>query len=221
MKHAMVLAAGRGERMRPLSDDTPKPLLEVGGRALIEHHLDRLGRAGFGAVTINLSWLGAEIRERLGDGHRYGVTIRYVDEGPEPLGTAGGIVNALALLGTEPFLVVNGDVWTDFRFDRLALGTGERARIMLVPNPPHNPGGDFDLKSGSQSAIGEKLTFAGIGLYSPSLFAGVEPGKRPLAPILHAAAADGTLGLERYDGDWDDVGTPERLEALRRRVGSR
>lgn len=218
MTHAMILAAGRGERMRPLTDAMPKPLLEVSGRPLIVHHLERLAAAGIVSVVVNLSWLGAAIRERLGDGGAFGVSIRYIDEGPEPLETAGGIVNALALLGDAPFLVVNGDVWTDYPFERLALPPGRLAHLVLVPNPAHNPDGDFELGAdGEVGCIGgaPTATFSGIGIYSPALFAGFEAGKRPLAPILREAAARGEVSGELWEGEWDDVGTPERLDELR------
>ncbi len=228
MTRAMVLAAGRGERMRPLTEGIPKPLLEVRGRALIEHQLTRLAAAGIGPVVINLSWHGAMIRERLGDGSGFGVSIRYIDEGPEPLETAGGIVNALPLLGDAPFVVVNGDVWTDYPFDRLALPPERLAHLVLVPNPAHNRDGDFVLGAdgevrciGASARAAPTATFSGIGIYSPDLFAGLEAGKRPLASVLHAAAARGTIGGELWEGEWDDIGTPERLDKLRERVNRR
>lgn len=199
MTRAMVLAAGRGERMRPLTVAMPKPLLEVSGVPLIVHHLECLAAAGIRSIVVNLSWLGAAIRERLGDGHAHGVSIRYIDEGPEPLETAGGIINALPLLGDAPFLVVNGDIWTDYPFERLALPQGRLAHLVLVPNPAHNPAGDFGLgTAGDVRCIGTEsrrvggaptATFSGIGIYSPALFAGLEAGKRPLAPVLREAAA--------------------------------
>lgn len=228
MTRAMVLAAGRGERMRPLTDTMPKPLLEIGGRALIEHHLTRLVAAGIRSIVINLSWHGAAIRERLGDGSGVGASIRYVDEGPEPLETAGGIVNALPLLGDAPFVVVNGDIWTGYPFERLALPTGRLAHLVLVPNPAHNPEGDFTLREDGDvrcidaesrhEGAAPTVTFSGLGIYSPALFAGLEAGIRPLAPVLLDAAARGTVSGEPWDGEWDDVGTPERLEALRERM---
>lgn len=222
LTRALLLAAGRGDRMRPLSDTTPKPLLEVGGRALIEHHLLRLARAGFAEAVVNLAWHGDRIRQRLGDGAAYGLRIRYSDEG-EALETAGGIVHARASLGDEPFAVVNADLWTDYPFGRLALPPGRSAHLVLVPNPEHNEAGDFCLVDGSvRNPAGSRrdaatATFAGIAVYSPALFAGLAPGKRPLAPLLREAAARGQVSGELYDGEWRDVGTPERLAELRAR----
>lgn len=229
MMRVLLLSAGRGERMRPLTDLLPKPLLEVGGRALVEHHLARLAAAGFTEVVINVAWHGEQVKARLGDGSAYGVSIAWSDEGPDPLETAGGIVHARALLGEKPFAVVNSDIWTDYPFERLALPGGKSAHLVLVPNPPHNPDGDFTLwpddESGlmtcrSRSVIGDQgtLTFAGIAVYSPALFADLEPGKRPLAPILRAACDRGEVSGERHDGEWEDIGTVERLERLRQRL---
>jgi N-acetyl-alpha-D-muramate 1-phosphate uridylyltransferase len=220
----MILAAGRGERMRPLTLSRPKPLLEVGGRALIEHHLASLAAAGFRSIVINLSWLGAQIREHLGDGSRFGVTIHYSAEGPEPLETGGGIRRALPLLGTGPFVVVNGDIWTDYSCAGLRgrLADGDLAHLVLVPNPDQHPDGDFVLQDGRiVEAVGARLTFSGIGAYRPELFAGHADGIFRLAPILRAAARDGRVSGERYDGTWVDIGTPERLAALNQRYNSR
>lgn len=215
----LLLAAGRGERMRPLSDHTAKPLLEVSGHALIEHHIARLAGAGFSEFVVNLSWHGDQIRTRLGDGSRYGVSIAYSDEGAEALETAGGIVLALPLLGDAPFAVVNSDIWTDYPFERLALRPGKLAHLVLVENPAHNPDGDFQLDTRGEVRLEEKThTFAGIAAYAPELFAGLEPGKRPLAPLLREAAERGEVSGEFYDGVWEDIGTPERLQELRRRV---
>lgn len=207
-----------------MSDTTPKPLLEVAGRALIEHHLVRLVAAGHRACVINLSWLGAMIRARLGDGARYGATIAYSDEGPEPLETAGGIVHALPLLGDAPFAVVNADIWTDYDFGRLALPAGRCAHLVLVPNPAHNAAGDFRLGADGEVRYRESglasqktFTFAGIAVYAPTLFTELAPGKRPLAPLLRDAADSGKVSGEIFEGVWDDVGTPERLTALRER----
>lgn len=213
---ALILAAGRGERMRPLTDTTPKPLLAVGGRPLIEWHLQALAAAGITEVVINHAWLGERIEAALGDGGRFGLQIRYSPEPPGALETAGGIVNALPLLGEAPFLVVNGDIWTDYAFARLptALG-GDLAHLVLVDNPPQHPQGDFRLAGGRVHAEGApRLTFSGIGVYSPALFAGLPPGRRPLAPVLREAMAGGRVSGEHHRGRWFDIGTPERLAGL-------
>jgi N-acetyl-alpha-D-muramate 1-phosphate uridylyltransferase len=218
----MILAAGRGERMRPLTLTRPKPLLEVGGRALIEHHLVGLATAGYRSIVINLSWLGAQIREYVGDGVAFGVAVEYSEEGPEPLETGGGILRALPLLGPDPFLVVNGDVWTDYSYARLRgrLAAGDLAHVVLVPNPDHHPDGDFVMADGRMVETGGKrLTFSGVGIYRPELFAGCE-GIFRLAPLLRAAARGGRVSAEQYDGAWHDIGTPERLDALNRRYNS-
>ncbi len=205
--------------MRPLTDETPKPLLPVAGRALIEHHLDALGAAGIQDVVVNLSWLGGRVREQLGDGRRFGLRLRYSDEGEQALETGGGIYRALPLLGEEPFLVVNGDIWTDFPFGTLNLAGNDLAHLVLVPNPPHNPRGDFALDGGRLRIDGAvRLTFSGIGLYRPALFSECSPGKFPLAPLLVQAAKDDKISGEVYRGEWKDVGTLKRLEALRRRL---
>jgi MurNAc alpha-1-phosphate uridylyltransferase len=220
----MILAAGRGERMRPLTLTRPKPLLEVDGRALIEHHVNSLAAAGFRSIVINLSWLGTQIREHLGDGSRFGVSISYSDEGPEPLETGGGIVRALPMLGPAPFVVVNGDIWTDYSCAGLMSRLTERdlAHLVLVPNPEQHPGGDFVLSDGRiLEAPGARLTFSGVGVYRPELFAGHADGILRLAPILRAAAREGRVSGERYDGTWLDIGTPERLAALNQRYNSR
>lgn len=212
---AIVLAAGRGERMRPLTDTLPKPLLPVAGRPLIAWHLEALARAGIHDVVINLSWLGDRIRAALGDGARYGVRIAYSDEGPVALETGGGIFNALPLLGAAPFLVVNGDTWTDFDFTALELDTEALARLVLVPNPPHHPRGDFGLDG--QDIVereDERFTYAGIGIYRPELFAGCSAGRFPLLPLLRRAIAARRLRGQVHRGEWRDIGTPERLAAL-------
>ncbi|MGD8574678.1 MAG: nucleotidyltransferase family protein [Gammaproteobacteria bacterium] len=214
---AMVLAAGRGERMRPLTDHTPKPLLHVGGRSLIDYHLDALARAGIRDVVINLAWLGQQVRDFIGDGSRHGLHVRYSDEGRHALETGGGIVRALPLLGQEPFLVLNGDVFTDFPLETLTLESDDLAQLVLVDNPPHHRSGDFALHGGRVSNEGdEQLTFAGIGVYSPALFAGCEGEHFPLAPLLRGAVAEGRVGGVHHAGVWLDVGTPERLAALNR-----
>lgn len=220
----MLLAAGRGERMRPLTDAVPKPLLEVGGRALIEWHLARLAAAGFRDIVVNHAHLGSMIESRLGDGVRYGVRIRYSAEG-EALETAGGIARALPLLGDEAFLVVNADIYCEFDFARLppvleAMArnvAAELAHLVLVDNPPQHPGGDFALAAGRVAEQGPRLTFSGIGCYRSELFAGVPRGaKARLAPLLREAIAAGRVSGERFAGRWVDVGTPERLAALDR-----
>jgi MurNAc alpha-1-phosphate uridylyltransferase len=211
----MILAAGRGERMRPLTAKLPKPMLEVGGHRLIEYHLASLARLGVHDVVINLSWHGERIREALGDGAGHGVSIRYSEEGPEPLGTAGGIVAALPLLGADPFLVLNGDVWTDFELGRLRVPAGSLAHLVLVNNPEHHPDGDYGLEPGGQAcASGSRLTFSGISRLDPALFAGQGSGFLPLKPLLDAALAVGRLTGQRHAGAWCDVGTPARLAAL-------
>jgi MurNAc alpha-1-phosphate uridylyltransferase len=212
---AMILAAGRGERMGPLTAGQPKPLLEVGGLPLIEHHVERLVACGVDEIVINLSYHGAQIRERLGDGGRFRVSIAYSDEGEPPLETAGGIVHALPLLGTEPFLLVNSDVFTDFDW-RVLMRTPRRQSIVLVPNPAHHPRGDFGLdESGRVRAEPPLLTYAGIGLFDPQPFAELPPGRRPLKPLLDAAIVRNELYGLLFEGLWIDVGTPERLEEAR------
>jgi MurNAc alpha-1-phosphate uridylyltransferase len=212
---AMILAAGRGERMRPLTLARPKPLLEAGGHRLIEYHLAALAKLGLAEVVVNLSWLGAQIREALGDGGRFGIAIRYSDEGPEPLGTGGGLFRALALLGDQPFLVINGDVWSDFDFAALRRPAGSLAHLVLVGNPSHHPGGDYSLDAhGSIQPLPNRLTYAGISVLDPQLFAGCTAGQFPLKPLLDRAMQAGKLSGQRHHGAWTDVGTPERLAAL-------
>lgn len=212
---AMILAAGRGERMRPLTDHTPKPLLEVGGKALIEYHLTALQQAGVREVIINHAWLGEQIESRLGNGERYGLQIQYSPEVPVALETAGGIIQALSHLGTEPFIVVNGDIWCDYPMQQLPQQLDGLAHLVMVDNPPHNPQGDFCLIDGRLQAEGQdKLTYSGIGVYHPQLFAGLEPGIRTLAPLLKEAMAKGLVSGEQYEGQWLDIGTPERLHQL-------
>jgi N-acetyl-alpha-D-muramate 1-phosphate uridylyltransferase len=212
---AMILAAGRGERMRPLTQETPKPLLEVRGHPLIEYHLEALRAAGIRDVVVNLSWLGERIRAALGDGERWGLSIRYTEEGPEPLETGGGIFNAMSLLGPAPFIVVNGDVWTDFPFSNLALAAEAAAHLVLVPNPAHHAQGEFSLANRRvMHAGGRTYTFAGIAMYRPEFFAGCTAGRFPLLPLLRRAIDAGTLSGELYEGVWSDVGTPERLAQL-------
>ena len=212
---AMLLAAGRGERLRPLTDRTPKPLLEVRGEPLIGWHLRALARAGVHEVVINLAWLGGQIRARIGDGARYGLAVQYSAEPEGALETGGGIFQALPLLGPGPFLVVNGDTYTDIDFARLAIAPGELAHLVLVPNPAHHPRGDFRLCDGAiTEAEQPRLTYAGIGLYRPELLAQCTAGRFPLLPLLRRAIAAQRLSGERFDGTWVDVGTTERLAAL-------
>jgi MurNAc alpha-1-phosphate uridylyltransferase len=213
----MLLAAGRGERMRPLTDATPKPLLEAGGRTLVERLIERLAAAGFTELVINHAHLGHRIEAALGDGTRFGVRIAYSPEATA-LETAGGIANALPLLGGAPFAAINADLHTDFPFARLrdALRGDELAHLVLVDNPPHHPLGDFALADGRVRNAGPvMLTFSGIGVYRPALFAGIAPGaKAQLAPLLRRAADAEQVSGTRYRGRWVDVGTPERLAAL-------
>lgn len=216
---AFVLAAGRGERMRPLTDHTPKPLLPVAGKPLIAWHLEKLAAAGVREVVINLGWLGARIPQALGDGARFGLSLRYSDEGWPALETGGGIVRALPLLGSAPFLLVNGDVWTDADLGALVrrgLRDGEQAHLLLVPNPPQHPRGDFALHADGRVAddAEPRLTYSGIGLLHPRLFEGRSEGAFPLAPLLRNAMAAGAVTGHCHAGRWVDVGTPERLAAL-------
>jgi len=214
---AMVLAAGRGERMRPLTDSHPKPLLQVGGKRLIEYHLDRLSAAGFREVVINTGWLGDRIEEALGSGGRYGLAITYSHERPEALETGGGIFKALPLLGSAPFLLVNGDVWTDIDFGALRRDPPAEslAHLVLVRNPPQHPRGDFVLENGWVSeGEGLKQTYSGVGIYRPQMFDGCQPGKFPLLPLLRRAIAGRALSGELHEGRWYDIGTTERLAAL-------
>ena len=212
---AMILAAGRGERMRPLTDHTPKPLLEVGGKPLIAWHIERLAAAGHRHLVINHAHLGEQIEQRLGDGGAWGVDIQYSAEGEGlALETGGGIFRALPLL-RDPFLVVNADVWCDVDFADLHIAAQDLAQLLLVDNPPHHPQGDFSLVAGRVAQSGaERLTFSGIGLYRAALFDGCEPGAFPLAPLLRRAMDAGRVGGSRHRGQWLDVGTPERLRQL-------
>ena len=221
---AMILAAGRGERMRPLTDLTPKPLLAVGGKPLIVWHLERLARAGLREVVINHAHLGLQIESALGDGARWGLSIAYSPEPEGALETAGGIANALPLLGhDEPFLVINGDIWCDWDPAQAAkvLGPDDLAYLVLVPNPPHHPQGDFSLRGREVGADAtadggaRSCTFSGIGVYRPQVFADIRRGQpAKLAPLLRAALAQQRVGGELHGGRWVDVGTPQRLAEL-------
>jgi MurNAc alpha-1-phosphate uridylyltransferase len=209
---AMILAAGRGERMRPLTDDTPKPLLRIGGQMLIEHHIHRLAQAGITGLVINYAHLGEQIVAALGDGDAYGVSISYSAEPAGALETGGGIHHALPLLGDAPFLVVNADIWTDYPFDRLPEEPAGLAHLVMVDNPAHHPDGDFSLSNDRLSQQGpHMLTFSGIGVYRPALFSDCAAGAFPLAPLLRTAMDRDEVGGEHYDGRWFDIGTPERL----------
>ncbi|MEN8728036.1 MAG: N-acetylmuramate alpha-1-phosphate uridylyltransferase MurU [Sulfurovum sp.] len=218
----MILAAGLGTRMRPLTDKTPKPLLKVGGIPLILWHIERLAHDGFTDIVINIAHLGYLIPEALGDGSEWGVNITYSDEQEEgALESAGGIVKALPLLGDEPFLVINGDIWTDYDFqDHRKLADGILAHLVLVPNPEHNTEGDFALED-NKVVDAKQYTFSGIGYYSPKLFEGVPYGKSALAPLLRAAMKEGKVTGELYEGEWLDIGTPERLELLNAQLMNR
>jgi MurNAc alpha-1-phosphate uridylyltransferase len=222
---AIVLAAGRGERLRPITDTLPKPLVRVGGKPLIVYHLEALARAGVRDVVINLSWLPDKIRTALQDGSEYGLHITYSDEGPVALETGGGIFNAIQLLGPGPFMVVNGDTFTDIDFGavqaRAANHAGALAWIVLVPNPTQHPQGDFGLE-GEQVVERQtgRFTYSGVGVYRPEFFEGCTGGKFPMLPLLKRAIAAGRLRGELHEGEWCDVGTPQRLAELDERVAA-
>jgi N-acetyl-alpha-D-muramate 1-phosphate uridylyltransferase len=223
---AMILAAGRGERMRPLTDTCPKPLLEVGGKPLIVHHLEKLHDIGVREVVINYAWLGEQIEHTLGSGEQFGVSIRYSSESPEALETAGGIVKALPLLGAGKFLLINGDVYSDFNFADMNIPENSDAHVVLVDNPEHNPEGDFALNTASGKISGDhdshapRLTYSGIGVYDTCMFAHVAPGKRPLYPLLQAAIQRGAMSGQYYSGQWSDVGTVARLQDINEKLKS-
>lgn len=233
----LIFSAGLGERMRPLSDATPKPLLRAGGKRLIEWHLESLARAGVRAVVVNTAHLAAQFPEALGDGSRHGVRIEYSREGATPLETGGGMLHALPLLGREPFIAVNGDIWTDFDFAALPREPAGVAHLVLVDNPPHRPQGDFGIADdgrllpfadspGAQRA----LTFAGIGVYRPEFLDGwrevigdapeaqENPPRFSITPLLHAAIAKDQIGWQQHHSAWFDIGTPQKLEELDRRL---
>jgi len=216
---AMILAAGRGERMRPLTDQTPKPLLKVGGKPLIQYHIEALRDAGFRELVVNHAHLGNQIVERLGDGAQFGVHIDYSAEAEGALETGGGIKQALPLLGEQPFLVINGDIWTDYPYQQLCREPEGLAHLVLIDNPPHHPEGDFQLNGRRLTAEGKrKLTFSGIGLYQPDLFADSPDGAFPLAPLLRGAMQAGQVSGEYFQGRWLDIGTPQRLAELNREL---
>lgn len=217
---AMILAAGKGERMRPLTLHTPKPLLQVAGTALIEYHIRALAAAGFAELVINHAWLGEQIEAYLGDGRQFAVNIRYSPE-TQPLETGGGIFQALPLLGDQPFLVINGDIFTDYPFALLDRPLTGLAHLVLVDNPAHHPRGDFALMGGqvTESRIDQpSLTYSGIALLSPRLFQSCRPGIFKLAPLLRLAMAAGQVSGEHYRGRWIDVGIPERLADAERSI---
>jgi len=214
---AMILAAGRGERLRPLTETTPKALVEVRGRSLLERHLDRLAAAGIDTVVINLGWLDDLIAGRIGSGQAYGLTVIYSPEGDDILETGGGIHRALPLLGPDPFLVVNADIYTDVPLPPAGLADTDLGHLVLVPRPAHKERGDFDLRDGRICESDDAAyTFTGVAVYRPEFFARCEPGRFPLAPMLKAAARAGQLAGSVYEGTWEDVGTPERLADLNR-----
>jgi len=216
---AMLLAAGRGERMRPITDSLPKPLVPVAGRPLIAWHLGALARANFREVVINTSWLAPQLHAALGDGSAWGVSISWSDEGPVPLETGGGIFRAVPLLGPGPFLVVNADIWTDIDFATLSLENGAHAHLVLVPNPPHNSRGDFGLDGDLVvSRDADRFTYSGVGMFRREFFDGASGERFPLLPLLNRAIAAQRVRGELHRGAWSDVGTPERLAALDARL---
>ena len=212
---ALILAAGRGERMRPLTDTTPKPLLPVAGKPLIEYTIEALVNQGITDLVINLSHLGKQIQKAIGNGKRFNATINYSAEGDSALETAGGIIHALPLLGNDPFLVVNGDIASDYPFGQLKHKSIDLAHLVLIPNPEHHPEGDFGLEKGMvKKQANEYFTFSGIGLYHPDLFAQTPPGKSKLGPLLREAMQQNRISGELHKGFWMDIGTPERLIEL-------
>jgi len=220
---AMILAAGRGERMRPLTDTMPKPLLRVAGKPLIQYHVEALARAGIPRVVVNLAWQGEQIRDHLADGSRFGVHISYSEEHPAALEAGGGIFRALRWLRPDPFLVVNGDVFCDVDFGLLRLAEPDDAHLVLVPNPPHHPAGDFACNAGRalvRGGGGARFTFSGIGLYRKRFFEGCTGGAFPLKPLLLRSMEAGRCSAQLHHGQWEDVGTPARLAALDERLRS-
>ena len=217
---AMILAAGRGERLRPLTDELPKPLIKVAGKSLIEYHIENLASAGIKEIIINTAWLADKIHQQLGNGSNFGASIQYSDEG-EALETAGGIINALPLLGDEPFLVINGDIWCDLDFSTLDFSSLAKAdptlqaHLVLVANPEHNQKGDFSLQNSLIKNSGETMfTFSGIGIYRPEFFADQTSGISPLAPLIRKKSETNLVSGQLHQGLWTDVGTVERLQEL-------
>ena len=214
---AMLLSAGRGERLRPITDTKPKPLVEIRGRPLIEYHLERVRQAGITDIVINLGWLGDEILEHVGSGERFGVNVIYSPEGENILETGGGIHRALPMLGSEPFVVINADIFTDMPLPGDGLDADELGHLVLVPRPAFRDHGDFSLQGDRISNTEPRdLTFSGVAIYRPEFFADCEPGRFPLAPMLRAAADERRLSGSVYEGTWQDVGTVDRLNALNR-----
>ncbi|OAI06896.1 N-acetylmuramate alpha-1-phosphate uridylyltransferase MurU [Methylomonas methanica] len=213
---AMILAAGRGERMRPLTDHTPKPLLKAAGKALIEYTIENLANAGFGEIVINIAHLGEQIKDYCESGKRWNVSIEYSDEGETALETAGGIAKALPLLGDEPFLVLNADIICDYPLANLRTRAIDLAHLVMINNPPHHPEGDFSLNAGGLLAEQglNKLTFSGIGVYHPKLFANIPAAPLKLRPVLNRAMQEQRISGEKFSGLWMDIGTPERLAEL-------
>lgn len=213
---AMILAAGRGERLRPITDTIPKALIEIAGESLLERHLEAVRAAGIETVVINLGWLGEQITTRIGSGAGFGLTVVYSPEGDDVLETGGGIYRALPLLGTDPFLVLNADVFTDMPLP-MTIADDVDGHLMLIPKPEHNPSADFDLVDGRiRVSDTPAYTFSGVAIYRPEFFTACKAGRFPLAPMLYAAAAKGRLSGQLYDGCWADIGTPARLADLNR-----
>lgn len=212
----MILAAGRGERMRPLTDTTPKPLLLVAGKPIIQYTIEQLVSAGFTEIVINIAHLGEQIKQTFGSGKQFGASIVYSDEGETGLETAGGIVNALTLLGEDTFMVVNGDIANDYDFSQLHNKEIDLAHLVLIPNPDHHPEGDFHLSTSGlvSESGGSSLTFSGIGLYHPNLFSNMKPGTNKLGPLLRKVMPENRVTGEKFNGFWMDIGTPERLKEM-------
>ena len=216
---AMILAAGRGERLRPLTDTIPKALVEIAGESLLERHLRMLARAGIKNVVINLDWLGEQIIDRIGEGQRFGLQVTYSPEFDGVLETAGGIHRALPMLGSKPFWVVNADVYTDMDLPEIHLAGDYLAHTLLVPTPEFKSHGDFDLKNGELvNSKQPRLTFSGIALYRPEFFRQMTPGRAPLAPLLRDGADSAQISASMLEGVWEDIGTPDRLERVRRQL---
>lgn len=220
MRHALILAAGLGERMRPLTDHTPKPLLDVHGKPLIVHHIEKLAAAHVRYIVINTSHLADRFPEALGDGSRWGVRLRYSYEGPTPLETGGGMLKALPLLGPEPFIVVSADIWSDIDYAALPCEPEGVAHLVMVPNPDFHPAGDFALDDGrlygeDAPASAQRLTFGNVGVYRREIVEGETPGKFKLLPMYRRAIAQGILRGETFEGFWRNVGTPAQLDELR------